>query len=82
MHLEDGKGKINHVNEHTYFGVRMSEDVNHEPEINYRIRRERAAVSKLNSILWDSDVTSKTKTHIYHAIVKSTIIYAAETHGA
>jgi hypothetical protein len=25
------------------------------------------------------DVTSKTKTHIYHAIVKSTITHAAET---
>jgi hypothetical protein len=36
-------------------------------------------VSKLNSILCDRDVTSKTKTHIYHAIVKSTITYAAET---
>jgi len=29
--------------------------------------------------LWDRDVTSKTKTYIYHAIVKSTITYAAET---
>jgi hypothetical protein len=25
------------------------------------------------------DVTPKTKTHVYHAIVKSTITYAAET---
>ena len=39
----------------------------------------RAAITKLNSILWDRDVTPKTKTHIYHAIVKSTITYAAET---
>ena len=30
--------------------------------------------------LWDRDVTPKTKTHIYHAIVKSTITYAAETY--
>ena len=29
--------------------------------------------------MWDRDVTSKTKTHIYHAVVKSTITYAAET---
>jgi len=29
--------------------------------------------------LWDCDVTPKTKTHIYHAVVKSTITYAAET---
>ena len=36
-------------------------------------------MAKLNSILWDRDVTPKTKTHIYYAIVKSTITYAAET---
>jgi hypothetical protein len=30
-------------------------------------------------ILWDRDVTPKTKTHIYRAVVKSTITYAAET---
>ena len=41
--------------------------------------RGRAAITKLNSILWDRDVTPKTKTHIYHAIVKSTITYAEET---
>ena len=29
--------------------------------------------------MWDRDVTPKTKTHIYYAIVKSTITYAAET---
>jgi hypothetical protein len=60
-------------------GVRITKYGNREPEINYRINRGRAATSKLNSILWDRDVTSKTKTHIYHAIVKSTITYAAET---
>ena len=48
-------------------------------KINYRINRGRAAITKLNSILWDRDVTPKTKTHIYHAIVKSSITYAAET---
>jgi len=38
-----------------------------------------AAITKLNSILWDRDVTPKTKTHIYHAVVKSTITHGAET---
>jgi hypothetical protein len=33
----------------------------------------------LKVILWDREVTPKTKTHIYHAVVKSTITYAAET---
>jgi hypothetical protein len=79
LQLEDGKGTISHVSECIYLEVRVISDGNHEPEINDRINRGRAAISKLNSILWDRDMTSKTKTHIYHAIVKSTITYAAET---
>jgi hypothetical protein len=79
MHLEDGKGTISHVSEHIYSGVRTTKDGNHEPEINDKINRGRAAISKLNSILWDRDVTSKTKPHIYHATVKSIITRAAET---
>ena len=47
--------------------------------VNDKINRGRGAITKLNRNLWDSDVTPKTKTHIYHAIVKSTITYAAET---
>ena len=60
-------------------GVRITKDGNHEPQINERINRGRTAITKLNSILWDRDVTLKTKTHIYHEIVKSTITYVAES---
>jgi len=77
LQLEDGKGIISNVNEYTYLWVRLTKDGNHEPQINERINRGRAAITKLNSILWDRDVTLKTKTNIYHAIVKSTITYAA-----
>ena len=55
---------ISHVNEYTYLGVRITKDGNHVPQINDRISRGRAAITKLNSILWDRDVTPKTKTHI------------------
>jgi hypothetical protein len=54
--------------------IRITKDGNHEPEVN-----DRAGISKLNSILWDRNVTVETKTYIYHATLKSTIIYAAET---
>ena len=73
LHLQDGKGTISHVNEYTYSGVRITKDGNGEPEINDRINRGRATVIKLNVIFWDCDVTSQTKTHIYHAIVNSTM---------
>ena len=79
LQLEYCKGTINYVNEYTYVGVKITKVGNHEPEINDRINRGRVAITKLNSILWDRDVTPKTKTHIYHSIVKSTITYAAET---
>jgi len=64
LQLEDGKGKISHVSEYVYLGVKITKDGNHEPEIDDRINKGRAAISKLNSILWDRDVTSETKTHI------------------
>ena len=57
LQLEDGKGIISHVNEYIYLGVRITKDGNYEPEINDRINRGRAAITKLNSILWDRDVT-------------------------
>jgi hypothetical protein len=79
LQLEDGEGIISRVNEYTYLTVRIKKDRNHEPEISDRINTGRAAITKLNSILWERDMTPKTKTHIYHAIVKSTITYAAET---
>jgi hypothetical protein len=79
LHLQEGKGSISHVSKPIYLGVRIIKDGNHEPEINDRINRGRAALSKPNSILFNRDVTSKTKTHIYHVIVKGTVTYAAET---
>ena len=57
LQLEDWKGVISHVNEYTYLGVRMTKAGNHESEINDRINTGRAAITKLNSILWDRDVT-------------------------
>ena len=79
LQLDDGKGIVSHINEFTYLGVRVTKDGYHEPEINDRINKGWAAITKLNSILWDCNVTPKTKTHIYHAIVQSTITHAAET---
>ena len=59
LQIKDGKGTISHVSEYVYLGVRITKDGNHKPEINDRISEGRAAISKLNSSLWDRDVTSK-----------------------
>ena len=49
LQLEDGKGIISHVNEYTYLGVRITKNGNHEPEINDRINRGRAAITKIRA---------------------------------
>jgi hypothetical protein len=72
-------GIISRVNDYTYLGVRLTKDGNHEPEINEIFNKGREAITKQNNILWDRDITPKTKTYIYHAIVRGTITYAAET---
>ena len=59
LKLEDGKGTVSHVSENIYLEVRITKDGNHEPEFNDRINKGRAALSKLNSILWDCDVPPK-----------------------
>jgi hypothetical protein len=51
LQVEDGKGIISNVSECTYLGVRITKDQNHEPEMNDRINRGPAAITKLNSIL-------------------------------
>jgi hypothetical protein len=61
IQLEDGKGLISHVNEYTYLGVRINKDGNYKPEIQDKVNRKRAAITKLNSILWDLDSTPKSK---------------------
>jgi hypothetical protein len=61
LQLEGGKGIISYVKEYTYLGVRITKDGNYELEINDRINRGRAAITKLNSVLWDRDVTPQNK---------------------
>ena len=59
LQIEDEKGIISQVNEYTYLGVRITKDGNHEPQINDRINRGRAAITMLSSILWDRNLTPK-----------------------
>ncbi|PSN54411.1 hypothetical protein C0J52_10972 [Blattella germanica] len=46
-----------------YLGVKMTNSGKHEEDIKGRINKGRMArpISKLNNILWDRDITIKTK---------------------
>jgi hypothetical protein len=39
LQLENGKGTLSHVSEYVCFGVRITKDGNHEPEINDRVNK-------------------------------------------
>ena len=55
--------KFIHCNKHTYLEVKIIKKGNKE-DINGRINKRKSAISKLNSILRDKDITIKTKTNI------------------
>ena len=44
LELEDGIGITNHVKEHNYLGIMMTNAENREAEINNRINKGRAAI--------------------------------------
>ena len=43
---------------------------NHEAEIKNRINKGRIAISELNCVLWNQNMTPKIKPRIYHALLK------------
>jgi hypothetical protein len=59
-------------------GIKISKDGNYVPERNDRVNKGRAAITKQTLICGTVKWPPK-QTHIYHAIVKNTITYAAET---
>ena len=77
--LEDGQGTIKVCNDYIYFGTKITADGGHGVEINERINKGRSAISKLNGVLWDENISSKTKTTIFNTIIRSTMTYGAET---
>ena len=55
------KGRINQIKEPNYLGVTITNDGNHDAEIKNRINKWGSAISKLNNVLWDRNMTPKIK---------------------
>lgn len=71
-------GVINSCKEYKYLGSYVAQDGNSERDVQSRISQGRIAIQKLNSILWSKNITMKTKTNIYQAIVEPITTYGAE----
>ena len=60
-------------------GTKITADGGLDVEINERINKGRSAISKFNGVLWDQNISSKTKATIFNTIIRSTMTYGAET---
>ena len=76
--LEYGSGKIKACDDYVYLGAKINTDRTHDVEINERINKGRTAISKLNGVLWDRNISSKTKIKNFNTIIRITIRYAVK----
>ncbi|XP_044766437.1 uncharacterized protein LOC123322558 [Coccinella septempunctata] len=69
---------IKHCNAYKYLGLRISKDGSLDGAIRERNTLGRRAISMLNSVLLDKNISKENKTRIYNTIVKSVITYSSE----
>ena len=77
--MEDQKGCTRECKEFKYLGVKIDIEYRQENGNKNRINKGRAVTAMLNSVLWNRQITRKNKLLVYNSIVKSTVIYGAET---
>lgn len=67
------------VEEFTYLGSTVSQNSSLEPELNKRIGKASAVMSKLSKRVWENNkLTTETKMAVYKACVLSTLLYGSE----
>ena len=62
-----------------YLGVMLTKEGTSNEEIDNKIIQGRKAIGKLSSVLWNDEITMKTKQMIFSTIVESIITYGSET---
>lgn len=62
-----------------YLGVLLSSNGKSIDDINNKLSQGKRAIRQLNPVLWNKNITKRTKTIIYKTIVESISTYGAET---
>lgn len=65
--------------EYTYLGIDFDTTGRDDTEIKKRITQARRTIGCLNGIFWSQEIGKKRKLTIYETLVKSSLIYGAET---
>lgn len=77
LDLENGQ-EISACQNYVYLGVTFNSTGSDTKEIEKRMIQARKIIGCLNSIFWNKEITKKRKFN-YETIVKSTLLYGAET---
>lgn len=68
------------VEQFTYLGSTVTSNLSLDPELNKRIGKAAAAMSKLTKRVWENNkLTTVTKVAVYRACVLSTLLYGSES---
>jgi hypothetical protein len=76
--VENG-GIITGCTEYKYLGSICTKDERDTKNIGHRVTQERKIIGALNGLWWSKDITKNRKKMIYNSMVKSVLIYGAET---
>jgi hypothetical protein len=75
----DNGGIITGCTEYKYLGSICTKDGRDTKNIRYRVTQARKIIGALNGIWCSKDVTENRKNMIYNCVVKSVLMYGAET---
>ena len=79
-YLEVDNGDIiTGCSEYKYLGSIFTKDGRDTKNIRRRVTQARKKIGALNGIWWSKDITKNWKKIIYNSMVKSVLIYGAET---
>jgi hypothetical protein len=70
---------IEYCQQYKYLGVSFGTSGTDDKEMRSRVIQARKCVACLNGILWNKDIRMERKLNIYNALIKSSLLYGAET---
>lgn len=73
-----GNDKIQLCDDFKYLGFTVSKEGTSNKDINNKINQGKRVINMLNSILWNSQLSKKTKKNIYSTIIESIVTYGSE----
>lgn len=77
LHLENGQ-HIKQCEKYKYLGITLTNNGSLDDAIRERNTQGRKAITLLNGILWDKNISRENKIRIYNTIVKAIITYSSE----